>query len=238
MKAITLLTIAFLFLGWNLNASADIARFGTTLCENPDYYCIKVARKNTWENLFPNAEQRDIVRRVNRMNIALQVGMIIAVPKNLANLGVLDVAPFPRFIEPPGVKHIFVNQKELAWGAYDATGELIWWGPVSTGRDLCPDIKGKSCATPSGSWHTFNKDADQCSSTVFPIETNGGAPMPYCMWFFKGYALHGSPIVPGYRDSHGCVRLFVEDAKWLNEEFVDLPGSGIAPTRVTVLPLN
>ncbi len=43
------------------------------------------------------------------------------------------------------------------------------------------------------------------------------------MFFFKGYTLHGSNEVIGYRDSHhGCVRLFKRDAKWLNENFVNV----------------
>ena len=40
------------------------------------------------------------------------------------------------------------------------------------------------------------------------------------MFFHGGFALHGSYEVPGYHASHGCVRMFVNDAKWLNEEFV------------------
>lgn len=46
--------------------------------------------------------------------------------------------------------------------------------------------------------------------------------MPYCMFFHGGYALHGSYKVPGYDDSHGCIRLFIDDARWLNEEFVKI----------------
>ncbi|HRE32879.1 MAG TPA: L,D-transpeptidase, partial [Candidatus Berkiella sp.] len=48
----------------------------------------------------------------------------------------------------------------------------------------------------------------------------GGAPMPYCMFFHGGYALHGSNSVPSYNASHGCVRMAPEDAQWLNEDFV------------------
>lgn len=232
-RIITLMTSALLFCA--IAAFGADPLYGQTYCNKPDYYCIKVQKHNTWESLFPVPEQRDIVKRVNRMNVDLRPGIIIAVPKNLSDVTVFDVAPFPRYIESPGVKSIYVDQKQLAWGAYDSTGALVWWGPISSGRDFCPDIK-RSCLTPSGSYHTFNKDAELCQSTVFPLETNGGAPMPYCMYFFGGYALHGSPIVPGYRDSHGCVRLFVEDAKWLNEEFIDLPENGAEATRVTILP--
>jgi len=37
-----------------------------------------------------------------------------------------------------------------------------------------------------------------------------------------GFALHGSYEVPGYNASHGCVRIFVDDAEWLNEDFTDI----------------
>jgi len=33
------------------------------------------------------------------------------------------------------------------------------------------------------------------------------------MFFHGGFALHGSPSVPGYNASHGCVRLFDDDAE-------------------------
>lgn len=35
------------------------------------------------------------------------------------------------------------------------------------------------------------------------------------LYFVGGYAIHGSPYVPDYPDSHGCVRLSDEDQDWL-----------------------
>jgi peptidoglycan hydrolase-like protein with peptidoglycan-binding domain len=35
------------------------------------------------------------------------------------------------------------------------------------------------------------------------------------LYFHQGYAIHGSPYVPDYPDSHGCVRLSNEDQDWL-----------------------
>ncbi|MGD9753217.1 MAG: peptidoglycan-binding protein [Acidimicrobiia bacterium] len=37
------------------------------------------------------------------------------------------------------------------------------------------------------------------------------------LYFEAGYAIHGSPYVPDYPDSHGCVRLSDEDQDWLWE---------------------
>lgn len=208
-------------------------RFADTLCNSPDYFCMKIKSGESWDNLFPNDEERDIVRRINRMNTRLKPGTIIAVPKNIERLTIYDVSPFPRYIEPTGEKTIYVSQKKLAWGAYDEDGELLWWGPASTGIGKC-NVRG-GCATPTGEFRIIRKQDIDCVSTVFPRRAygeSGGALMPYCMHFFRGYALHGSYDVPGYRASHGCVRLFIEDARWLNEEFVDVPGEGVKGTLV------
>ncbi len=211
-------------------------RFGEALCKTPDYNCIKIKSGEDWEQLFPSPEERDIVKRINRMNVNLRPGMIIAVPKNIDRISIYDVSPFPRYIEPDGEKTVFVSQKQLAWGAYDEKGELIWWGPISPGTGLCGNADGK-CLTPSGSFRIIRKQDINCISTVFPRHANGttgGAFMPYCMHFMRGFALHGSDAVPGYKASHGCVRMFIEDARWLNEDFIDLPGAGMKGTRVIV----
>jgi lipoprotein-anchoring transpeptidase ErfK/SrfK len=116
----------------------------------------------------------------------------------------------------------------LAWAAYNEGGELVWWGPVSPGSGHCTKSQGE-CLTPSGSFRIIRKSDETCVSTVFPIRSDGesgGAIMPYCMHFWRGFALHGSEDVPGYAASHGCVRMFIQDARWLNEEFIDLPGAG------------
>lgn len=207
--------------------------YGESLCTAPDYFCMKIKSGDSWERLFPNPEEQDIVRRINRMNVRLKPGMTIAVPKNIERLTIYDVSPFPRYIEPEGEKTIYVSQKKLAWGAYDQDGELLWWGPISSGISKCNVAGG--CLTPTGSFRVIRKQDIECISTVFPKRANGesgGAVMPYCMHFFRGYALHGSYEVPGYRASHGCVRMFIEDARWLNEEFIDLPGNGMRGTRV------
>ncbi|HVT62007.1 MAG TPA: L,D-transpeptidase [Legionellaceae bacterium] len=211
--------------------------YGEQLCHSADYFCLQIKEKDTWDNLFPTDKARDLVMRVNRMNVALRPGMVLAVPKRLDEISIYDVSPFPRYIESPGEKVIYINQNELAWGAYNPDGELVWWGPISSGSGHCRSPDG-TCLTPSGSFRIIRKQDIYCISTVFPVRASGesgGAIMPYCMHFFRGYALHGSDDVPGYRASHGCVRMFIEDAKWLNEEFIDLPGAGGAiGTRVIV----
>jgi L,D-transpeptidase ErfK/SrfK len=195
--------------------------YGRTLCKQDYFYCIKVKRGASWESLWPDERERRLVKRLNRMNIRLHNGMLIAVPKNLAVINEMDIAPFDQTIEAPGQTLIIVSPKKNAWGAYNASGNLVRWGPASTGQNWCSDID-RGCRTPKGSYHFYNAGGADCISSKFPIPY-GGAPMPYCMFFHGGYAIHGSFNVPGYNASHGCVRTLIEDAKWLRYQFIELP---------------
>lgn len=230
-----LITILLMFMALTVNAANF---YGTGLCGYPQYDCIKVASGQTWENMFPDPEKRDIVQRINRSYNSLWTGREIAVPKNLAIINVLDVAPFPLKLEDNTEKQIVVDQDKLAWAAYDAEGNLIKWGPISSGRDKCSD-SNRSCRTLTGIFRVFSKENVKCTSDVFPIG-KGGAKMPYCMYFHKGFALHGSDDIPGVRASHGCVRMFIQDAQWLNEHFVELSSerNNFMGTKVTVRPIN
>jgi hypothetical protein len=219
---------------------ANAANFyGSGLCGYPQYECLKITSGVSWEKLFPDPVQRDVVQRINRSYNSLWVGRVIAVPKNLANLTIFDVSPFPLKIDSENEKQIIVDQEKLAWGGYDAQGNLVWWGPISSGSDNCSDRSAKSCRTLTGIFRVFSKENVKCVSDVFPLG-KGGAKMPYCMYFHKGFALHGSADIPGVRASHGCVRMFTQDAKWLNEQFVQLSSerNSFMGTKVTVRPLN
>jgi hypothetical protein len=207
------------FAAVSVSWAAEPLYYGPNLCKHPQFYCIKVKSGQSWERLFPDDQDRDLVQRLNRTYNYLWAGKIIVVPKNLKELTILDIAPFPKKMDVHE-KQVIVDQDKLAWGAYDADGKLLNWGPIASGRDKCPD-SSRSCRTMSGIFRVFSKENSRCKSDVYPVG-RGGAPMPYCMYFHKGFALHGSNDIPGYRASHGCVRMFTRDAKWLNEEFVDI----------------
>lgn len=200
-----------------------------SLCDSSYYTCIRVQRGENWDNMFTTVDARDIVMRVNRMNSNLWPGMVIAVPNNLNGVQAMDFSPFPRSIDAPGRKVVIVEPSQLAWGAYNPDGSLVNWGPVSMGKGWCPDIHGR-CVTPAGRFAVYEKRGPGCFSTKFPVG-KGGAPMPYCMFFKGGYALHASEV-PGYHASHGCIRLFYPDAKWLNQQFIDIG------TQVIVRPYS
>ena len=200
-------------------AGPEPVYYGPKLCENRSFECVKVESRESWESKFPDENQRDLVQRLNRTYNRLIPGQVLVVPKDLSKANLLELAPFPHQISDRE-KQIIVDQDKLAWGAYDANGQLVKWGPIASGRDKCPD-SANSCRTLTGMYRVFSKEGPDCQSDIFPIG-RGGAKMPYCMFFHKGFALHGSDDIPGYRASHGCIRMFVEDAKWLNHHFVDI----------------
>lgn len=183
-------------------------------CQVQGYHCVRIKEGQSWTSLFPDEIERDIVMRVNRTNNSLYGGLVIKVPDNLATADVLDYAPFQRKIEQQGEKLIMVDLTQNAWAAYDAEGSLVRWGPATGGSSWCKDIN-HACPTKAGHFRVYSLGSSSCVSRKLPLP-RGGAPMPYCMFFDGGQALHGSPRgVTNDNVSHGCVRLYVSDAEWL-----------------------
>lgn len=147
-----------------------------------------------------------------------------------------DHAPLPKYIKSPAEKIIIVDPNEHAWGAYSAKGKLIRWGIATAGAHWCPDIDSP-CRTASGSFRIYSAGNDSCISNKFPIP-DGGASMPYCMYFNGGQALHGSNEVVYGNVSHGCVRVHVEDARWLRYNFIEGPNAAnrYRGTKVIIRP--
>lgn len=132
-------------------------------------------------------------------------------------------ASLPSSISPEGQKKIIVDPNVHMWGAYDEDGKLVKSGLATAGNEYCPDI-GRPCRTKTGTFRIFSLGESDCRSHTFPVG-RGGAPMPYCMYFHNGMALHGShEVVPG-NISHGCVRLHVKDARWLRYNFAEEPSA-------------
>lgn len=99
-------------------------------------------------------------------------------------------------------------------------GEMIYIWAVSTGRD--------GFETPTGSWHAQRKHLMWLSRTY------DNAPMPFAVFFFDGYAIHGTNAVSrlGHRASHGCVRVTTSNAN----KFYDLVTEvGLAETVVEIV---
>lgn len=120
------------------------------------------------------------------------------------------------------------NPNTLSWKAINEQGKVVRTGRGSGGRGYCPDIH-RACKTPSGVYRIISKGGAGCRSSRYPVG-HGGAPMPYCMFFSKYYAIHGSSDVPHRNASHGCIRVKPSEARWLSNNFVRVG------TKVVVQP--
>lgn len=130
-------------------------------------------------------------------------------------------ASLPSSIEPMGEKEIIVDPRSHRWAAYNEDGKLVKSGMATLGSSYCRDL-GHSCRTKVGTFRIESLGDAGCKSHKFPLP-RGGAPMPYCMFFNGGQALHGSHEVVEANVSHGCVRLHVSDARWIRFNFAEEP---------------
>jgi lipoprotein-anchoring transpeptidase ErfK/SrfK len=139
-------------------------------------------------------------------------------PWQLASAKATTVSSFAKKRAALGKRVFIFDPKTHRWAAYDEQGRLVKSGRASGGRNYCPDIK-RGCRTPVGRFAVYHKGSAGCKSSKYPVP-RGGAPMPYCMFFRGGYAIHGSSDVPDRNASHGCIRVEPHMAKWLSNEFI------------------
>lgn len=128
---------------------------------------------------------------------------------------------FPLQRPATGRKVFIFDPKATAWAAYDENGQRVRTGSASGGKDFCEDT-GRGCHTVTGTFSVYSKKGADCTSSLYPVETGGGARMPYCMHFSGAYSIHAAYEVPNYNASHGCIRVLPSAAQWLNEHFVNI----------------
>jgi hypothetical protein len=138
----------------------------------------------------------------------------------------------PAEMNTGGKKLVLVDPNSHAWGAYSEDGHLIRAGLATAGGRVCPpDEDAPDCRTSRGTFHITAMKGGECASKVYP-RPHGGGLMPYCMFFSGGQALHGAPdpLVVAQNVSHGCVRMRISDAEWMQHNFAQVG------TAVKVLP--
>ena len=90
---------------------------------------------------------------------------------------------------------------------YKEDEAVVRSGPISSGKPGNP--------TPTGRFRVLSKNADKVSSR-YTNQLGMQAWMPYSIQFHGHYFLHEGWL-PGYPDSHGCVRVGEKDARFLFE---------------------
>ncbi len=140
--------------------------------------------------------------KLNRIDLRhARQGDSLVVP--VSNESWLDLSPFPKtwkgLEDQP--KLIAVSLRLQAWAAYE-DGQLVRWGPVSSGREASPTFTGlyhtNWCQKERRS--TFN---DEWLLKWYINLDNG-----------NGISFHQYEL-PGYPDSHACVRLAADDSEWI-----------------------
>ena len=123
----------------------------------------------------------------------------------------------------PGIAHAerLVAVISLSKQTMDVTldEELIYHWNISSGKI--------GYETPPGYYNAQRK------YEMWRSRTYDNAPMPYAVFFYQGYAVHGTEAVKrlGSAASHGCIRLNTYNAK----KFYDLVGQvGMNETLIEV----
>ena len=100
-----------------------------------------------------------------------------------------------------GGKHIEIDIPRQVLFLSDDHGNVVYILSVSTGNEKPYLDKGERqiAHTPRGEFRIQRKINGTRISTL--------GPMYYPSYFYRGVAIHGSPSVPPYPASHGCVRI-------------------------------
>lgn len=100
-------------------------------------------------------------------------------------------------------------------------GEIVQTLPISSGngewyKSYRPGAGFVRANTPSGEYHAYHH------IPRWRIAALGGLYKPW--YFLGGFAIHGSRSVPPYPASHGCVRVTLDDADWLQQHlYIGIP---------------
>lgn len=148
-------------------------------------------------------------------------------------LGVIDGAPSGAGPRGGAGLEVDLDRQIMFVVALDGTYTIL---NVSTGNNASYRHPGGYTAvavTPTGTYAVGRKiDAEEHA----PLGT-----LYRPMYFYGGYAVHGSRSVPAYPASHGCVRVSYEDEDWLFPVIqrgtpVTIYGGGAQPDPVGVDP--
>jgi hypothetical protein len=143
------------------------------------------------------------ILHLNRIDLAhVRDGGTLIVPDGPASMA--DLSPFPASVGddhwmPPRL--LLVSRRVQAFAAYEA-GTLVRWGATSTGRRETPTPAGLFAAN----WRSKLRRSSDNAEWLLPWYVN----------FINesGVSFHQFAL-PGYPASHACVRLLVDDAKWI-----------------------
>ncbi|MEP6261717.1 MAG: L,D-transpeptidase [Gillisia sp.] len=163
---------------------------------------VNTRHRDSLLSLYSENDQR-IILLLNRIEKnKIKEGSRVIIPDTLIN-DLLVYSPMPQLLsELDSIpKAVLIAQRIQAFGLYE-NGQLIRWGPVSSGKQSTPTPNGLNYA---------NFRSKRKISTVDPSWI-----MPYYFNFmnYYGVGVHQYQL-PGYPASHACVRMDMEDAVFI-----------------------
>jgi lipoprotein-anchoring transpeptidase ErfK/SrfK len=135
------------------------------------------------------------------------------------SLATLFVAAFMMFAAPAYANIVILVNKSTQRMTVTVDGYVQYVWPISTAR--------AGYNTPNGTYAPQRLEASWFSKEYY------NSPMPYSIFFHRGYAIHGSYAIHalGGPASHGCVRLHPSNAATL---FGLVRRYGMGVTRIVV----
>jgi lipoprotein-anchoring transpeptidase ErfK/SrfK len=123
----------------------------------------------------------------------------------LALAGASDPAPLVPTGSPSRVEVDMARQVLLVW----SDGQLAKILPVSTGsgKRYCENGVCGVAVTPLGEFRAERRIAGLHRSPLGVLYDP--------VYFHDGFAIHGSPSIPPYPASHGCVRIPLHSSRWI-----------------------
>ena len=110
-----------------------------------------------------------------------------------------------------GANRVEIDLKRQILQLYKG-GELVTVLSVSTGNNkrFCVDGECATAVTPGGSYRATRK--------IKGIRVSRLGKLWNPVYFNGGIAIHGSPSVPAYPASHGCVRIPIPVSEWFHSQ--------------------
>lgn len=183
-----------------LTLTATLAATPGAQAQSPDFK-LETKAASALARLDP--AQIGILEKLNRADRTRLARLPLLVVPGRWDLDELEYGPLPRRHEPlrSQPKVLIAHLPSQVFGAYEY-GELVRWGPISSGRKADP--------TPPGHFHLNWRS---------PGRTSTLNPEWFMRWYFNfdsrdGRAFHAYGL-PGLPASHACVRMLERDARWL-----------------------
>ncbi|KQR93453.1 hypothetical protein ASG01_09725 [Chryseobacterium sp. Leaf180] len=150
-----------------------------------------------------NERERYAILALNRLDSRSKWNADTLVVPAKIDTTLMSYSPFPMQIDVlSGVKKFVIFSYPIqAYGVY-SNGTLVKWGPTSMGKKSAQTKRGLTFAN----WKK--------KLAISTVKSEWKLPYNFNIWNSEGIGWHQYDL-PGYPASHSCLRLLLNDAKWL-----------------------